>query len=182
VPDFSTFSAKEWITANVPSATYFTPDTLNAIENFTVMWHVFEGLLCSSHADMNIFEELAVEIVKRRRCRAELERIFTYYQKRYYETTGFTPHFKILRFHSKSQKEFVEAVVSGKKSDFESTVLALLIILHRMRKTLFHGLPALDMLNSQAFSMYVGCHALATIIEAHGRHFKRERYAEQFPG
>jgi hypothetical protein len=180
--DFSSFSAKEWIAEKLTSATNLTPDTLNAVENFTLMWHVFEGLLCSAHADMKAFEILAVEIVKRRRRRAELELIFHYYQKRYYEKAGFTEHFAFLRFHSKSQKEFVETVISAKKSDFKSIILTLLIILHRLQKTLFHGLPALDILNSQSFSLDVACHALATIIEAHGRHFKRERYAGQFPG
>jgi len=179
--DFSTFSANEWIAEKLTSAANLTPDTLNAIENFTLIWHVFEGLLCGAHADMKTFEVLAAEIVKRRRCRVELKSIFAYYQKRYYEKTGFTAHFADVRFHSKSQKVFVEAVLCGEKADFESIVLALLVILHRLHANLFHG-PTLVMLNSQAFSLYVACHAVATIIEAHGRHFKRERYPEQLPG
>ncbi len=178
--DLSSFSAKEWIAEKLTYAKDLTPDTLLAVENFTLMWNVFEGLLCSAHADMKTFNVLATEIVKRRRCRTDIESILTYYEKRYYDDAGFNQHYASLRFHSNSQKVFVEAVLSGKKSDFESKVLALIIILHRLYKTLFRGLPTLDLLNEQAFSLYVGCHALAVIIEAHGRHFKRERYPEQF--
>ena len=180
--EYSTFSAKKWIAENLTTAKRLTPETLRAVENFTLMWNVFEGLLCNTHADIKTFKDLAAEIVKRRRCRAEIARIFTYYQKRYYVKKGFTEHFTGLRFRSKSQKEFVETVVRGKKSDFESRVLAVLIILHRIRNNLFYGLQSLDMLNSQAFNLYVACRTLATIIEAHGRHFKRERYTGKFIG
>ena len=180
--EYSTFSAKEWIAENLTTAKRLTPETLRALENFTLMWNAFEGLLCNTHADIKSFKALAAEIVKRRRCKAEIERIFTYYQKRYYVKKDFTEHFIGLRFRSKSQKEFVETVVRGKKADFESRVLALLIILQRIRNNLFHGLQSLDMLNSQAFNLYVACRALATLIEAHGRHYKRERYTEEFIG
>lgn len=180
--DYSTFSAKKWIAENLITAKRLTPETLRALENFTLMWNAFEGLLCNTHADVKTFKDLAAEIVKRRRCKAELERIFAYYQKRYYIKKGFTEHFVGLRFHSKSQKEFVEAVVRGKRKDFESRILALLLILQRIRNNLFQGLHSLDVLNSQAFNLYVACRALATLIEAHGRHFKRERYREEFIG
>jgi len=178
----ATFSAKEWIAASLISADRLKPETLQAVESFNLMWNVFEGLVCDNSATISRLEKLSAEIVSRRRCKPQLERIFTYFKNRYYSRTGFTAHFEKLRLRSPDRKEFVQAVLQGKSADFTSKVFTVLIILSRMRSNLFHGVKTLDILNSQAANLSVACRALATIIEAHGRHYKRTRYTEELTG
>jgi hypothetical protein len=176
------FSAKEWIAASLISAERLKPEALQAVESFTLMWNVFEGLVCDNSATILRLEKLSAEIVSRRRCKPQLERIFTYFKNRYYNRTGFTAHFEGLLLRSADRKEFIKAVLQGKTPDYPSKVFAVLIILYKMRSNLFHGIKSLDMLNSQAVNLFAACRALAIIIEAHGRHFKRERYTEELHG
>ena len=176
------FSTKDWIAANLISAERLKPETLEALENFTLIWTIFEGLVCDNSATMSRLEKLSAEIVERRRCKARIERIFSYFKNRYYARNSFTVHFEGLRLRATDRKDFIEAVLSGEKTDFESKVSALLIMIYKIHSNLFCGLKSLDMLNSQISALNMACKALATIIEAHGRHFKRERYTEELPG
>gem|GEM_PF-190364 len=180
--DTTIFSTKEWIAANLISAEQLKPDTLETVESFTLMWHVFEGLVCDNSATISRLEKLSSEIVERRRCHAALERIFKHFQGRYYTGIAFTVHFDALRLRTTDRKAFIESVLRDEKTDYKSRVLALLFILLRIHDNLFHGPKSLDMLNSLVSTLNVACLALATIIEAQGRHFKRARYAKELPG
>ena len=180
--ELATFSAKEWLAARLISGERLKPETLQAVENFTLLWNVFKGLVCNNSTTISRLEKLSAEIVSRRRCKPQLERIFICFKNRYYSRTGFTAHFEGLRLRSTDRREFIEAVVRGKKSVYAHRVLALLIIVGKIYTNLFHDLKSLDKLNSQASTLNMACRALATIIEAHGRHFKRERYSENLPG
>jgi hypothetical protein len=171
------FSAKEWIAASLISAEGLKPETLDAVESFTLMWNIFEGLVCDNSATISRLEKLSAEIVGRRRRQEEIEQLFTYFKNCYCAAAGPTADFDGLHLRATDRKEFIEAVLRDEKSDYESRLLALMIILYKIRNNLFHGLKSLDRLNSQAFNLNMACKALATIIEAHGRHFKRERYA-----
>lgn len=175
----ATFSAKQWVSESLISSENLKPETLLAVESFTLMWAVFEGLVCDNSATMSRLEKLSSEIIQRRRCQVELERIFRYFQAIYYTEGSLTVDFDALRLRLTDRKSFIEAVLQGERSDFEARILALLFILSRIHNNLFHGPKALDTLNSHASTLNAGCRALATIIEAHGRHFKRARYAKQ---
>ena len=137
--------------------------------------------MCDNSATMSRLEKLSAEIVQRRRCQAALERIFKHFQNRYFTGAAFTAHFDELRLRSTDRKEFIEAALRGEKSDYESQILALLFILARIHNNLFRGPKSLDMINSLASVLHAASLALATLIEAHGRHFKRERYTEELP-
>ena len=175
------FSAKEWIAASLVSAERIKPETLDAVASFTLMWNVFEGLVCDNSATISKLEKLSSEIVSRRRRQDTLERIFHHFQNRYYTGAAFTVNYDELRLRSTDRKEFIEAVLRNEKTDYESRVLALLFILYRIHNSLFRGPRSLDMLNGHASTLNVACLTLATIIEAHGRYFKRERYPEELP-
>ena len=174
--DSPVFSARQWIAANLVSAERFRPETLDAVESFTLMWQVFEGLICDNSATISRLEKLSAEIVERRRCHGALDRLFSYFQNRYYTGTAFTAHFDGLRLRATDRRDFIEAVLRNEKKDRGSRISALLLILSRIHCNLFKGSRDLDDLNSQAPAINAACLALATVIEAHGRHFKRERY------
>jgi hypothetical protein len=170
------FSAKEWVRINIVSAEDLEPDTLAAVEGFVLMWNLFEGLVCDNSATMSRLEKLAVEIVERRRCKPELERILAWFKKLYCPGSRFTAAFQELRLRPTDRQELVEAVLQAKTKEYQPRVLALLIIIYRLYSNLFRNLKTLDQLNGRAPGLIMASRGLATVIEAHGRHFKRERY------
>lgn len=170
--EYSEFSAHEWIATRLVSAEHLNPVALKAVENFTLMWNVFEGLLCNNRANVKRLEIVAQEISSNHKCQSQMESLFRYYIDRYYNQTGFTDAFRTLNFRSGDREEEVAAILTCENPDFKSKVFALLIILYRIRNNLFHGLKSIDMLNRQAVNLNVACNALAIIIEAHGSHLK----------
>jgi hypothetical protein len=57
-------------------------------------------------------------------------------------------------------------VLRGEKRDPASQLLAVLIIVYRLRNNLFHGLKKVDGLNDQADNLNMACRTLASVLEA----------------
>lgn len=170
------FSAKHWIAANVITAERIEPDALDAVESFTLLWKLFEGLVCDNSATLSRLEKLGAEIVERRRCRKTLEHLFTRFQSRYCKEGAFTAPYEALRVRASDRRDFIESVLRGDTTDYTARITALLYLLSRLQASLLHGPASLAALNSAAPALQDACQLLATLIEAHGRYFKRQRY------
>lgn len=49
------FDATLWITENMLGGTELRPETTTAVANFTMMWNLFEGVVCGNHANVRKF-------------------------------------------------------------------------------------------------------------------------------
>ena len=74
-----------------------------------------------------------------------------------------------LEFRPNDREALVRAVLSGTDIDAHSQLLAVMIIIYRLRNNLFHGLKTISMLNDQVSNLDMACRMLASVVKASGR-------------
>lgn len=165
----NTFSAAEWIAQNTCGGTELTADAQNAIAGFTTMWNFFESTLCANHASVPVFERVCGRFrpdqVPPERIEA-LDECLAFWKFRYTTPEGFGHRFEGLHFRQRDRREHVEAVLQGEVTEPAAKLLALMIIIYRLRNNLFHGLKTLEMLNDQVQNLENASRCLAAILEA----------------
>lgn len=164
------FSAGNWIAANCVGAHRLHSETVGVVSNFTLMWNFFEGTACQNNANIRTFESLAEKISQHDPHLEGLEQAIKFWTFRYWTGSEFMDRFNDLRFRQNDRRDHVEAVLRGEKSDLASQLLAVMIIVYRLRNNLFHGLKTVDMLNDQAANLDMACRALASVLEASGNY------------
>lgn len=169
----SSFNASNWISTNCTGAQNLLPETIVVVANFALMWNFFEGVMCKRQAGVVAFEQCIAEISGRVVHHDGIEEAITFWTFRYWTGTEFQDHFNDLHFRKSDRKDHVEAVLRGDMADFGSKILAVLIIVYRLRNNLFHGIKTIDMLNDQAKNLDMGCRALAAVLEVSGTHLVR---------
>lgn len=161
------FLAQDWIKLHFNDGPHLDPECLQAVQNFTLMWNLFESLLCGNFAKVSVFEQ----IVTRHEFKepsAPLVNSFSYFRSRYVSNGNFTPLFGGLRFRRNDRQEVVEKVLKSEFPSLSEIVLATILIVYRLRNNLFHGLKSVSTLTNQTDNMNVAARALAAIIELHG--------------
>lgn len=58
------FDVKGWIVGNCSDAHTLTPETLQVVSNFTLMWNLFENTVCDNDAKIAVFERIAGAIAQ----------------------------------------------------------------------------------------------------------------------
>ena len=161
----SAFSAKHWIDTNCFGGHTLRPKTFDMVSDFTLMWNIFEGVVCHNHADIRAFEMLAEKIAQRVSLPAEIEDGVRFWMSRYIAGAEFNHLFKDLYFRPNDRREHVEAVLRREKNDPCSQLLAVMIIIYRLRNNLFHGLKEIRTLNDQVSNLTMACRTLAAILQ-----------------
>lgn len=167
IPSEYSFSAQDWIKEHLHDGVHLDPECLQALQNFTLMWNLFESLLCENFAKISAFEE----IVTRHEFKepsASLVNSFSYFRSRYVSNGDFTAIFEGLRFRRNDRQEVVEKALKSESPSLSEIVLATMLIVYRLRNNLFHGLKSVSSLNNQTDNLNVAAQSLAAIIELHG--------------
>jgi hypothetical protein len=160
------FSAKHWISNNCYGGETLKPEAIEVISDFTLMWNVFEGALCNNHANIQKFERLATAIIAQ--CVSlpvEIQDAVRFWSARYLTDRKFNNRFYGLHFRPNNRQEHVEAVLRRETDDPQGQLLAVMIIIYRLRNNLFHGLKQIDSLNEQMRNLATASHALAAIVQ-----------------
>lgn len=162
------FDAKSWLVANCADARALTPEALQAVSSFTLMWNLFESTVCDNEAKVSTFDNIAEAIANGGQLPNEISEGLRFWKDRYWTGTGFNTVFDGLEFREKDREELVKAVLSGVQTDPRSQLLATMIIVYRLRNNLFHGLKTIAMLNDQVFNLDMACRTLAGILGTSG--------------
>lgn len=167
------FDAKHWITENMLGGTELRPEATSAVASFTMMWNLFEGVVCRNHANVKEFERLAA-------CLADapvdegdlgsLEDCLAFWSFRYRNPEGFSSRLDGLHFRPNDRREVVEDVLLGNRRDLKDKLLSLMVIVYRLRNNLFHGLKTIDMLNDQVQNLNTASQCLGTLLRATRNH------------
>lgn len=148
-------------------ATLLNENALVAIRNFTVMWNLFEGLLCNSNATVSAFGRLVKELPANGHQSGSLHSAFIYYQQRYTHAGCTNDLFNQLNFRANDKKENVTTTLLSSNPTIQETSFALLVIIYRLRNNLFHGLKSFDQLNDQAENLNRAAAGLAAFMKMH---------------
>ena len=160
------FDAKTWIIDNCADAQALAPQTLQVVSNFTLMWNLFENTVCNNAAKIGTFDTIAEVIAQHDDLPDEVRDGVRFWTQRYRTGSEFNSLFKGLKFRKNDRQELVKAVLGGTQNDARSQLLAVMIIVYRLRNNLFHGLKTISMLNDQVSNLDTACKALAGVLAA----------------
>lgn len=167
------FDAKHWITENMLGGTELRPEATSAVANFTMMWNLFEGVVCRNHANVKEFERLAACLADAPVDEGDLRSLddcLAFWSFRYRNPEGFSSRFDGLHFRPNDRREVVEDVLLSNRGDLKGKLLSLMVIVYRLRNNLFHGLKTIDMLNDQVQNLNTASQCLGTLLRATRTH------------
>ncbi|WP_156480651.1 hypothetical protein [Thauera humireducens] len=173
MPPSQAFDATLWITENMCGGTRLRPETSTAVANFTLMWNLFEDVVCGNHANVRTFEMLAARLAEAPIAEDNLAVLcdcLAFWTFRYREPEGFSARFADLRFRANDQREVVEGVLLGTHGGLNEKLLSLMVIVYRLRNNLFHGLKTIDMLNKQVQNLDTASRCLGALVRATRSH------------
>jgi len=157
---------------------YFPADEIVASDipdvlNFSLMWNLFESRVCEKLNDYSrnrFIEKMECFIRKFPRMNSlvnENLNILCYFQERYLNEGEFNEKFYYLRIENSKWKQLVQSVLKGEKAEPSSVLLALLIIIYRLRNHLFHGEKSIRELKEQEINFNESNSFLAEVLDFH---------------
>ncbi|MEW4567006.1 hypothetical protein AB1L88_03980 [Tautonia sp. JC769] len=162
------FDAVKWIEVNMQGGQDLTPEAIEAVTNFTLMWNLFEGLVCDNRANVGTFEAFAgrVDFTRPPLNRFEqFDKCLSFWKSRYCTPAGFNDRFQGLNLRDNDRPKLVKEVLEDKNVDEKSKLLACMIIVYRLRNNLFHGIKTLMMLNDQVSNLNTASQCIGSILK-----------------
>jgi hypothetical protein len=135
---------REWI--NNRFGTNFSENDLSSVKDFSLLWNVFENIVCDNNCSVNRLSERLNPIVFDL---AEFENNLNYFKNRYISDGETNERFNHLNFRNSDRRELVADVLLGNNNDNSENILALAIIVYRLRNNLFHGLKQMEFIDQQ---------------------------------
>ena len=135
---------REWI--NNKFGTDFTENDLLSIKDFSLIWNVFENMVCNNNCSVvqlaNRLQPVHFELNK-------FSDSLEYFKNRYVTNGETNERFEHLNFRQNDRRNLVESVLLENDVEVSNIVLALSIIVYRYRNNLFHGLKEMQYIDQQ---------------------------------
>ena len=162
------FDAELWVRENLNEAQTLKRETLQIVAGFTLLWNLFEGLVCKGQLDRQTFKHIIQNLPRSSELDGSVDESIEFYRIRYVSSREMKPIFYGLHFRDCEieRREHVEAVLKGELGEFDDKVLALLFIVCRIRNNMFHGLKSVDVWNNQAINISQASRVLSLIVKA----------------
>lgn len=126
--------------------THLNEANLAEVKNFALVWNIFEGRVCNYSFRISEIEQklqnLAINIV-------DFLPYIAYFKDRYTHNNSMENCFDGLNFRNGDRRSFVEGVLLGENILAKDYLLAITIIVYRLRNNLFHGLKEMHSINGQ---------------------------------
>lgn len=164
----ATRESEAWLEARAPGFRDLPDDDRRAIFDFAFLWSLFEARILEANARVDRITEkvdswAAAGILDADLYGAEL----AYFRNRYFADGELTYHYPFLGLRKSDHPNLVEAVIRCANNDPRDRVLALLIIVWRLRNNLFHGAKWAYEIKGQRQNF---AHANAVLMRALERH------------
>ena len=148
----------QWVSLRISTADISVKELEPAFA-FMLVWSVFEGKLFKD--ENRLSSEGLVALVKAGRCSVDEEqicKIYDVFAKRYFGPSRVANAFKNLRLEDSKKtklffstdkindKQFVKLVMQNPNATFREKFAAVLLVAHRFRNNLYHGIKRVDKL------------------------------------
>lgn len=172
----TSFNAEKWFRENLRNAPSLKPKSIKTVAGFTLLWNLFEGIICDTNASVDRFYNITRNLTATPINEESINKSLSFYRKRYLHGQVTNERFDELRFRNGDRKEFVKSVLEGRVFEIDDKVLALLIIAYRIRNNLFHGLKSVGNWDNQAKNISEASRILSIIIEAKGGYIIQKQH------
>lgn len=145
-------------------------EEIKSVLYFALIWSMFESLTCKRTASVTNIEGAVRKVYDKKLLQFDdFNPLIGYFRNRYLIEGHTNEKFERLNWHRRCGKDVVESVLKGDSDDIYSVVLALLLIVRRLRNNLFHGEKNVYELNYQVDNFEVANQVLATFLDLHKR-------------
>lgn len=165
-----TSASEAWLEARAPAFKDLPDDDRRAIFDFAFLWSLFEAEITAANARVDRITEkvdvwAAGDMLSADLYGAEL----AYFRDRYFANGELTYHYPFLDLRKSDHPDLVEAVIRGANNDPRDRVLALLMIVWRLRNNLFHGAKWAYQIQGQRENFTQANAILMRVLERHGQ-------------
>ena len=130
-------SVLEWI-KNRYSYQEFDENKIQNIQQFSLVWNIFERECCECFAKINVHpEKIAVQIINK--TLPNQQEVWNHFKRRYIRNNQITTKFESFVFQDNDKKEKVREILLSSNSSKQEQIEALLRIIFRLRNNLMHG-------------------------------------------
>jgi len=162
--------SEQWLAERAPGFKNLPSRDRNAIFDFAFLWSLFEAQVMNNFARADRIREKVDEWTAAGTLGAELyDGELTYFRKRYFADGALTDHFPYLGLRPADYPDLVRAVIEETNNDPHDRVLALLMIVWRLRNNLFHGAKWAYELRGQFDNFAHANNVLMRLLELHGQ-------------
>lgn len=163
------FDAAKWIAQHTYDGVEISKEAKAIISSFALMWNLFEIALCDKFANVDKLVRL-VERLEPATVDTDVQEAIRecvhYWRTRYFGGGQVGVSLDGLHFRDRDRRDVVETVLQQQESSLEQELLACLLIIHRLRNNLFHGLKEFSRLNLQVENLDYACRGLAAALMA----------------
>ena len=128
-------SPVDWLTSRVPDFMSMPTEEHEAIFHFTLLWSLFENRVLGRNGNVR---KIRTAVENNSFDLAKFDDSLAHFKNRYVQNGEMSYLFDRL-FPQNNGKELVAAVLKGEEEHPNECVIALLIIVYRLRNNLFHG-------------------------------------------
>ncbi|MDR7193266.1 hypothetical protein [Luteimonas terrae] len=163
-------ASMQWLEARAPAFSNLPDPDRQAIFEFTFLWSLFEAQIMANFAHPARIRERVDLWAKEGTLDAGLYDVeLDYFRNRYYTDGRLTYHFPHLHLRPSDHPDLVQAVVEGTNDTPRDRILALLMIVWRLRNNLFHGAKWAYGLRDQVENFTNANRILMRILDRHGQ-------------
>jgi hypothetical protein len=163
-------ASEAWLEAKAPGFQELPDDDRRAIFDFAFLWSLFEAEIMEANARVDRITERVDAWAADNMLGAELyDAELAYFRDRYFADGELTYHYPYLDLRKSDHPELVEAVIRAAANDPRDRVLALLMIIWRLRNNLFHGAKWAYQIKGQRENFTHANAVLMRVLERHGQ-------------
>jgi hypothetical protein len=125
----------------------FSQEDIDAARDFTLLWNVLEGVVFHTSFSIASAEQ---RFQQRQFNEQPFLPFYNYFKNRYIDGNGLpNQRFAALHFRQADRQAFVQQTLINPASQTGEKILALTIIVYRLRNNLFHGIKDIPSLDQQ---------------------------------
>ncbi len=121
-----------------------------AIKDFALLWSLYEGMVLDTEGSTaNIIRSIGQLKERDKLTLMPFRNAIQHFSARYFNAGCFTPEFTALNLRAGDNIPLIKKVLCGKSLDEGETLIAILVIVRRLRNNLFHGVKWIDGIQGQ---------------------------------
>ena len=163
-------ASEAWLEARAPGFQGLPDDDRRAIFDLAFLWSLFEAETMEANARVDRITETVDAWADADMLGADLyDAELAYFRDRYFADGELTYHYPFLGLRKSDPPDLVEAVIRGANNDPRDRILALLMIVWRLRNNLFHGAKWAYQIKGQRENFTQANAVLMRVLERHGQ-------------
>ncbi|MCB9397379.1 MAG: hypothetical protein H6510_06165 [Acidobacteria bacterium] len=130
----------EWLSIKVSGFAKLTEDELDAIDDFSFLWNLFEGKIMNRRCDLPLIRNYVQQLEERGGLEIlEVEWYVRYLRNRYLKDGDVTDYYYGLNLGVHNNTKEVLETLRNEDASKLVKVIGCLIVIYRLRNNLFHG-------------------------------------------